>query len=1564
MRFLFIVLFLLLSISSNSQIQLVSNGDFQSGISPWVFNTQYWNLATTINSPCIGTLTQYAFHGNANGTGANNTFGGAYQQITIPSNTTSASLTVGVSINTQEAINAPANDVFDIQFRDASNNALLYTFASFSNINGISGSCRPFSTYNYSIPSNFFGQTVRIYFQAANGPAAPTTFRIDNISVLATVPISCISWNGGSPSSDLELVTASEYLCNRGIIENVQSFNQLYISQDIKELCLWSSNSLQQISNNSVADYFPIIFSGYENLSSQYEHAFRNMLYLEYQDGRPPLQRDYYSLQPLMTASIEKGLRILLESWDIQPDWTGYNSLSSLPSTFACNIKQNDSYYGYIKKAFDLGLLNRIINTNCTGCGSPNCINLIPKKADWWVILYKIMLYKNGNIPILDSDFYSPLNISKTNASTQSDIERGVFNSYEESGFSFQSSWLPIDFSISYRSDNVEMPKTFFEFTIDNKPLEKLNTQRVNPLGYGWTHTYNISIQSIPDNDVNGSEHFLLIKWGDGSTDIFDLLQNSYVSKGVYDQLTITSSDEFGNPNQLNIKTKEQITYKFVRDFNQRIFLLTEIKDRNNNLISLIYENGAACVINGNSVLGPYRLSAVTNYSNGNLGVSRPINFFYKPNTNLLNKVTDILGREIKFYTNENTNNLDSFVNAKNKTTKYSYCLNDTCSNMLIEIQRPKGNWIKNTYAKRKLKKIQTPDYSSSVTFITNYNSSSQTTSSIIQTTPTSGVGYPTSYQHNNLGQLTSINSAASTATIQYNDPSNATLPTYILDNLTNITTTNTYDIKGNKTSSTVTGGAITQVTTNTYNNNNDVIQTQLPNGSILNNSYDGNGNLSDEFGPLGLHNQYTRNTNGTLNTNSNSNNIVSRYEYNGFGNTSKVSIDGTTIGSEAFYDNASRIINVKDANNAVSKYFYDNNDNIIQTITDTASLKLTTNYRFDANDNNDLVVAPKGDSTRLTFDQNDDLVQEDYGAFSRKWFYYEDGSLSGNQNKKGLQLQNTYYPSGSLFEGKLQQNFLNIYDYDSTKKVLKKVTSYNGFSNTITYNYDALLRPTSILFNNSTPAVSNQLQYEYNISNFQTKIIIPEINKFYRYVPDALNRISEVYDWNNVLLVKYIYRPDGQMDSEQLGNGANVFYHYDNAGRLDSIYAKKSDNTLLYSTGASLDNINNHTHESLYIKKDSLPNIIAKSDSITSYQYEFSTNRLISANGQAVINDNNGNIIKNQYSGFNSGAINATYDFLDNITSCNVDGKQYSFRYNAYDQRFIVDTFRRIVDVLNNGNVIVNKGISGTVHSLYCHSPNGLICSIDPVTNAKKWYLYDFRGSTIAVLNDNQNIEQYYKYDPFGTIEESSHIPGSTTPFLYIGKFGVEYQSPHLYYMRARYYDPTNGRFYGEDPVWGTNLFLYTDNNPITRIDPEGLKGRYLNANRLLKGYKGQKYISNSINEISGIINGEGEETIFKSVVKKTAKNFTKPIQQAIISNYCVPIALATAEFAPLTYVGCYIIVDRTFSKITDKVSKILYSGYSNLKSQISGTIEATGDINFWMKLNGDPRAYKNSNY
>ena len=42
--------------------------------------------------------------------------------------------------------------------------------------------------------------------------------------------------------------------------------------------------------------------------------------------------------------------------------------------------------------------------------------------------------------------------------------------------------------------------------------------------------------------------------------------------------------------------------------------------------------------------------------------------------------------------------------------------------------------------------------------------------------------------------------------------------------------------------------------------------------------------------------------------------------------------------------------------------------------------------------------------------------------------------------------------------------------------------------------------------------------------------------------------------------------------------------------------------------------------------------------------------------------------------------------------------------------------------------------------------------------------------------------------------------------------------------YLRARYYDPTTGRFTSEDPAKdGLNWYVYCGNNPINRWDPTG---------------------------------------------------------------------------------------------------------------------------------------------
>jgi RHS repeat-associated protein len=83
--------------------------------------------------------------------------------------------------------------------------------------------------------------------------------------------------------------------------------------------------------------------------------------------------------------------------------------------------------------------------------------------------------------------------------------------------------------------------------------------------------------------------------------------------------------------------------------------------------------------------------------------------------------------------------------------------------------------------------------------------------------------------------------------------------------------------------------------------------------------------------------------------------------------------------------------------------------------------------------------------------------------------------------------------------------------------------------------------------------------------------------------------------------------------------------------------------------------------------------------------------------------------------------------------------------------------------------------------------------------------------------------LTQSYTYDSFGKVTASS---GSlVNPFQYTGRDSDS--DTGLYYYRARYYDPSVGRFITEDPIGfggGVNFYSYVLNNSLNWIDPFGL--------------------------------------------------------------------------------------------------------------------------------------------
>ena len=112
------------------------------------------------------------------------------------------------------------------------------------------------------------------------------------------------------------------------------------------------------------------------------------------------------------------------------------------------------------------------------------------------------------------------------------------------------------------------------------------------------------------------------------------------------------------------------------------------------------------------------------------------------------------------------------------------------------------------------------------------------------------------------------------------------------------------------------------------------------------------------------------------------------------------------------------------------------------------------------------------------------------------------------------------------------------------------------------------------------------------------------------------------------------------------------------------------------------------------------------------------------------------------------------------------------------------------------------------------------VLCQIDAVTGDSYYYVYNGHGDVVAVTDTEGNILNQYDYDVWGNFITKTETVEN--PFTYFGQTYDE--TTGLYYLRARYYDPTTGRFTQQDPAEdGYNWYVYGNQNPVMYVDPSG---------------------------------------------------------------------------------------------------------------------------------------------
>ena len=427
------------------------------------------------------------------------------------------------------------------------------------------------------------------------------------------------------------------------------------------------------------------------------------------------------------------------------------------------------------------------------------------------------------------------------------------------------------------------------------------------------------------------------------------------------------------------------------------------------------------------------------------------------------------------------------------------------------------------------------------------------------------------------------------------------------------------------------------------------------------------------------------------------------------------------------------------------------------------------------------------------------------------------------------------------------------------TYNIASRLAGVNDGGDVTEYKYDRVGRVRQVI----SPQ-SQAVSYEYDKRGLRTKLTYPDDsypnNSYVNYEYDPMGRLKRIKDSSGNPLAEYTYDELSRRKSVTLNNSndVNAVYNYDLADRLTKLDNKSGSTHIVFDytydkagnrKTMKVDNNSNNTHSYTYDKIYRLTVADYPGSAVTDYYYNpVGSRRRVVAN--SVTTDYTSNNL-NEYAAV--GGVNYSYDDNGNLT---YDGT-YTYVYDCENR--LTEVKQGQTTVATYGYDYLGRRTEKTVYgspnvvTKYCYDGDNLIGEYDNSGNLLRKYIYgdtidepicmitsqgtfyyhsDGLGSVVALSNTTGNIVERYSYDVFGTpmIRDGQGNIISTSAYNNSYMFtGRDYDTETgLYYYRARYYNPTIGRFLQPDPIGyaaGLNLYTYCGNNPVNWIDPYGLK-------------------------------------------------------------------------------------------------------------------------------------------